>query len=85
MVFIAIAGATLLTTFLITVVIRRAFDWTALIVGSLPPVIIVIDDFGALAAPIVWFPLLFIWAIGLAGAALGASLARLVHAWWRSA
>ena len=82
---IAIVGIFVLITFLITVIIRRAYLATALTVGTVPAAMVAMDNVPALANPLSWFVLLPIWAVGVTGGLIGAWLARMVHAYWRSA
>jgi len=74
-----------LVTFLITVVTRRAYRETALIVGSIPFAIVALENIPALVDPRNWIVLLSILAFGVAGGLTGAWLARLVHSRWRRA
>jgi hypothetical protein len=82
---IAVVGIFVLITFLITVIIRRAYWMTALVVGTVPAVLVAMENVPALANPLSWFVLLPIWAVGVSGGLIGAWLARMVHAHWRSA
>lgn len=74
-----------LVTFLITVVTRRAYRSTALVVGSIPFAIVALENVPELINPLSWLILLPILAFGVAGALTGAWLARMVHARWRRA
>jgi hypothetical protein len=82
---VALAGFSLLITFLITVVTRRGHRLVALVAGSAPAAILVAANLPGLADPLGWAVILPILAAGIAGGFVGAWLARLVHAWWRSA
>ncbi|HYG30928.1 MAG TPA: hypothetical protein VD887_12020 [Allosphingosinicella sp.] len=82
---IAVIGIFALVSFLISVVIRRAYRMTALVVGTVPAALVAMENVAALANPLSWFILLPIWAIGVAGGLIGAWLARMVHARWRRA
>jgi hypothetical protein len=80
-----IFAAFVLVTFLITVITRRAYRTTALVVGSIPFAIVAIENVPELINPLSWLILLPILAFGLAGSLSGAWLARMVHARWRRA
>jgi uncharacterized membrane protein YfcA len=82
---IAIVGIFVLVTFLITVLMRRAYLTTALVVGTVPAAMVAMENVPALANPLSWFVLLPIWAVGVTGGLIGAWLARMVHARWRRA
>ena len=82
---LAIFAIFVLVTFLITVVTRRAYLSTALVVGSIPFAIVLLENVPALVDPRNWIVLLSILAFGVAGALTGAWLARMVHAHWRRA
>ena len=83
--FVAILGMFVLVTFLVTVITRRAYQTTALVIGSVPAAIIVVESLPALLNPLSWFVILPVWIVGVVGALTGAWLARLVHAHWRRA
>lgn len=72
-------------TFLITVITRRAYRSTALVVGSIPFAIVALENVPELINPLSWVILLPILAFGIAGGLTGAWLARMVHARWRRA
>ncbi|HYJ31472.1 MAG TPA: hypothetical protein VEW25_14165 [Allosphingosinicella sp.] len=74
-----------LVTFLITVVTRRAYRTTALVVGSIPFAIVALENLAELLNPLAWVVLLPILAFGILGSLTGAWLAQLVHARWRRA
>ena len=74
-----------LVTFLITVIIRRAYWRMGLMVGSIPFAIVAIENVRELINPLSWIILLPILAFGIAGSLTGAWLARMVHASWRRA
>ena len=74
-----------LVTFLITVITRRAYRSTALVVGSIPFAIVALENVPGLLNPLAWIILLPILAFGIAGGLTGAWLARMVHARWRRA
>ncbi|HEX8217456.1 MAG TPA: hypothetical protein VF577_08315 [Allosphingosinicella sp.] len=74
-----------LITFLITVITRRAYRMTALVVGSIPFAIVALENVPELINPLSWVILLPILAFGIAGGLTGAWLARMVHARWRRA
>jgi uncharacterized membrane protein YfcA len=74
-----------LVTFLITVVTRRAYRTTALVVGSIPFAIVAVGNVPALIDPLSWVVLLPILAFGILGGLTGAWLAKMVHARWRRA
>jgi hypothetical protein len=82
---IAVVGIFVLVTFLITVVMRRAYLATALAVGTVPAAMVAMENVPALANPLSWIVLLPIWAVGVTGGLIGAGLARMVHARWRRA
>jgi hypothetical protein len=82
---IAVVGIFVLVTFVITVVTRRAYWTTALAVGTVPAVMVAMENVAALANPLSWIILLPIWAVGVAGGLIGAWLAWMVHARWRRA
>ena len=82
---VALAGFTLLVTFLITVVARGWHRIVALVAGSAPAALLVVAQLPGLADPLGWAVILPVLAAGIAGGFLGAWLARLVHAWWRRA
>lgn len=82
---IAVVGIFALVSFLITVIIRRAYRMTALVIGTVPAAMVAIENVPALANPLSWFVLLPIWAVGVTGGLIGAWLARMVHARWRRA
>ncbi|HEX8364413.1 MAG TPA: hypothetical protein VF603_03910 [Allosphingosinicella sp.] len=82
---IAVIGIFALVSFLITVVIRRAYRMTALVVGTVPAALVAMENVAELANPLSWFILLPIWGIGVTGGLIGAWLARMVHASWRRA
>ena len=74
-----------LVSFLITVITRRAYWRTGLIVGSIPFAIVALENVRELINPLSWVILLPILAFGIAGGLTGAWLARMVHARWRRA
>lgn len=82
---IAVVGIFALVSFLITVIIRRAYRMTAMVVGTIPAAIVAIENVPELANPLSWLVLLPIWAIGVTGGLIGSWLARMVHARWRRA
>lgn len=82
---IAIFGGFALVAFLVTVIARRAYTATALVIGSIPAAVVAIENLPELLNPLSWFILLPIWALGVTGALVGAWLARMVHSYWRSA
>jgi hypothetical protein len=82
---VAIAGFVLLATFLVTVISRRAHVGTALVVGTVPTLAVAAANPGALLTPLGLFYLAALWLPFLIAALVGAWLAKLVHAPWRSA
>jgi hypothetical protein len=82
---VALAGFSLLITFLITVVTRRGHRIVALTAGFAPAAILVAGNLPGLNNPLGWAVILPVLAAGVAGGFVGAWLARLVHAWWRRA
>ena len=82
---IAVVGIFALISFSITVILRRAYRMTAMVVGTVPAAMVAIENVPALVNPLSWFVLLPIWAIGVTGGLIGAWLARMVHARWRRA
>lgn len=80
-----IAGFILLATFLVAVAARRAYFRIALVVGSLPALLVAFSSPSSLANPLVLLYLFAIWLPFVIAAAVGTLLARLVHARWRRA
>ena len=82
---VAMFGILALTAFLVTVVIRRAYRTTGLIVGSIPAAVVAIESPWAMLNPMSWPFMLSLWVFCVAGGLAGAGLARLVHSRWRRA
>lgn len=82
---VAVFGTFVLIAFLVTVVIRRAYWRTAMIVGSIPAAVVAVENPAAMLNPLTWLFMLWLWGFCVAGGFTGAWLAKLVHARWRRA
>lgn len=82
---IAVFGIFVLVAFLVTVIIRRAYWTTGLIVGSVPAALVAVESPAAMINPLSWPVMLSLWGFCCAGGLTGAWLAKLVHAHWRRA
>jgi peptidoglycan/LPS O-acetylase OafA/YrhL len=80
-----VAGYILIAAFLVTALSRRAHRETALLIGSLPALIIAAANPANLGHPMGWLYVAAIGAPFLIFALLGAWLGRLVHSGWRRA